>query len=257
MKSRISLIFLGLIACVVMSACGGDDDDDNGAEPANTPSASQGADIANVVQRVATSGPENLKFVLGHTTDNYLTEVLGRTREQCDADPFVCLDGRAIRAVAGRIRVDGNRATAVVSLDQPGALRDYGFTLVREDEVWKVDGYTVLDDEAPEGVERLDLQLVEYEFQFTEPILGGRPIAVENAGDEEHELVLLALPEDVDAEDVNELNYHALAVEAGFKGPFKPGDRADLYVPALAAGRYMLACFLVDEPMFTEFSVGE
>jgi hypothetical protein len=250
-----------LTLLAVTAACGDDDDDEGGGD------TDEVAEVEDTLRRVAEAGPEDIDFYLAHTTDN-AHAFFETTAEECEADPEACLgDPGTVESIEGT-EVSGDTATSTVTLDF-GA---FDTEMIREDDVWKLDGISPAAVAIPEGVTAVAVSGVEYAFEFDEADITDGNIAFEfsNDGEEEHELIVVKVNDEFDldailaaGESEGEELPPGVEEEVGFTFA-APGGNANL-VPEgeLTAGDYAMVCFIptpdgephAAEGMHSEFSI--
>jgi hypothetical protein len=139
--------------------------------------------------------------------------------------------------------------------------------LVQNGEYWKIDNIQPIDAPAPEGdTAVVGVVMTEYAFTPNVPSVVTMPVItfhLQNQGAEDHEMVLLRLPEGVTIEEALEdpaLNEQIEFIGFGFAAP---GEESDAHFVGLEPGVYTMACFVttpdgefhVDLGMFAEFEV--
>ena len=141
------------------------------------------------------------------------------------------------------------------------------WTLVQDVEYWKIDNIQPIEAPVPEGdTAVVGVVLTEYAFTPNVPSVTQMPVItfpLVNQGAEDHEMVLLRLPEGVTIEEALEapaLNEQIEFIGFGFAAP---GEESDAHFVGLEPGVYTMACFVttpdgefhVDLGMFAEFEV--
>jgi hypothetical protein len=141
------------------------------------------------------------------------------------------------------------------------------WTLVQDDEYWKVDQIEQIEAPVPAGdTAVVGVVMTEYAFTPNVPSVVQMPVNtfhLQNQGAEDHEMVLLRLPEGVTIEEALEdpaLNEQIEFIGFGFAAP---GEESDAHLVGLEPGVYTMACFVttpdgefhVDLGMFAEFEV--
>jgi hypothetical protein len=252
---RLLLPFAALLAALAFFAACGDDDDDGGGG-----SEEDRQEIAELVNTLAnangeTATQEEIDFFLAHVTDEFVQGFGTDSVEACGEDPVNCIGEPLPNPTVneGDVEVDGDTATATINSD----FGLFGLELIREDDVWKASGQFVPDDEIAEGTEVIDLALLEFAFEAdlsSDAVASGDfAFHVTNEGEQVHEVLLVALPEEGTIAEL--LEDEGFQPEPIFvKVPYDPGDESDVALPEpLAAGRYGLICFLpdTDDPEMT------
>jgi hypothetical protein len=246
------LWILPLLALAVVlalaAACGNDDDDDANGDA---------AEVENVARRVMEADPSvqaEAEYAFAHVTDNFIDQITGMTRAECEADPVECMGEPPEEVRVDSVSVDGDNATAnVVIIEAFGPEIPLVLHLVREDGVWKVDDFSFGEVEIPEGVDRIEVIGRDYRFEHGDIPHGNVAFSLDNRGEEDHEIVLVRVTEDFDVDSLLEGEPDDGADDElppgveefiGFTYA-RPGETANL-VPdgELAAGRYMMLCFI-------------
>ncbi len=169
--------------------------------------------------------------------------------------------------------VEGDTATTDVTVETDNVIEGSTFSLIKEGEEWKIDGYDgySVSPDVPDDYKTVDLAVQEFSFVFDEAEIetGKVAFAVENVGQQPHEVVLVSLAEGVVLEEALESDEEEPA-GIGFLGRIEMNDTGDEYnmvlVDDVAAGRYALVCFFpdTDDPegtphafkgMATEFTI--
>ena len=161
--------------------------------------------------------------------------------------------GPMVAASIGNVQVSGDGATADIEIEfEVGFLlyESWEFSLVNG--AWLAGPGTTLVRPLPAGVKAVPMTLQEYAFGYDPAALssGNFGFEVTNAGDEEHEVVVLGLGSEDSLSDVvtavvetDELPDSVELVHFG--GIFLPGIPGTVILPEpLDAGRYALVCFL-------------
>jgi ketosteroid isomerase-like protein len=179
----------------------------------------------------------------------------------------------------GEITVDGDTATAVgeaSSKERGGAapasiIIGLNPTLVKEDGEWKVDVQGFTSPEIPDGTATVDLEATEFSFTFDAAATndGDFAFVMNNAGGQQHHIVIEKIPEDLDLEQALESEEDPEPeglVHIGATPPQEPGDTRNIvFTDSLPDGRYAMLCFMPDtdgtphaiKGMWKEFRVGE
>ena len=177
----------------------------------------------------------------------------------------------------GEITVDGDTATAEagVSSQERGSAAPASIIiglnskLVKEDGDWKLDAAEFTSPELPDGVATVDLEATEFSFTFDASQItdGNIAFVMNNAGGQQHHIVVEKIPEDLDIEQAvqSEDDPEGL-VHIGSTPPKEPGDTRNIvFTDDLPDGRYAMLCFMPDtdgaphvsKGMWKEFRVGE
>jgi len=139
-----------------------------------------------------------------------------------------------------------------------------------------VDGLEHLTTEAPAGARVVDMTADEFTFAFDADAAAGGDVAfaIENVGEEPHEVVIERVPADLDIagaiQAYLETGEDPEGTEAvAYVQPIAPGEEMTLvFTGPLPAGRYAVLCFVADtedpegtphaaKGIFGEFTVGE
>jgi ketosteroid isomerase-like protein len=155
----------------------------------------------------------------------------------------------AIKLGELEVTVDGDTATVEAKQFAFGNLLDpTRISLIKEGDAWLLDAEEDLPNEIPEGTKAVDLKTLEYQFDFDESAItsGDFAFAVENIGGEEHFVDLSRIPADLDIEQALQSEEEpAGIVNIGSTDPIEPGGTTSMvFTEPLAAGRYVLLCFI-------------
>lgn len=158
-----------------------------------------------------------------------------------------------IRSVRNAARDDDEATAEVVSVVGQQLL--YGrWTFVRapEDErregrtAWRVDGERALPFDPPADAVRIEVAIEEYAFGLDEAEAGGPTVVLagRNAGEEDHELLVLRLDDDVSAEAILREPGPGLPDGVTYVGQrtVPAGEDAELVLVDLERGDYLLVC---------------
>jgi uncharacterized protein (TIGR02246 family) len=131
-------------------------------------------------------------------------------------------------------------------------LESYRFSLLLEDDAWKIDAQEELPVEVPVGAKVVNVDLTEFAFDFdTSQVTSDEVVIFEghNAGTQPHHMVLAKIPEDANLDELLASEEEPPGVEdIGGGPPFAPGETSTIMLGApLDAGRYLMVCFLPDE----------
>ena len=240
-----ALLHAGLLLlpiALVSLACGGDDELRKSAE------AAQGEVEKTVQSATDAYNKQDVAGFVSFWTDRGLEEEFGATREEILANPDQFLGGppRQIRSMENtRIRLDQAATDAEFTLAK--SLERERIGLLREDNAWKIAGTQPLGVSIPSGTEEVYVQMDEFLFEFDAGDIQDGNIAFRayNTGEQAHELVFMSVPEDFDLQAVSALPPGVEVV--GGIAPKTPGQEANLvFSETLAAGRYVMLCFLPD-----------
>lgn len=264
------LLCLGLVAFTMAFAACGDDDDDGGGGSEDDVAA-----VEDTARQLAESGSSNIDYFLEHSTDNAIDFFGYESKEDCRANADDCIGEPLSSPVFEGTTVDGD--TARTTLNSPDG--SFVLNMVREDDIWKLDGIEFGAVDIPEGVAAVEVIAVEYGFNTDVDALedGNVAFTMSNEGEEEHELIVAKVADDFDIEELLAADAAADDEDEGDDEEFPPGfeefvgftfaapgDSANL-VPEgeLASGRYLMICF-VDAPdgeshaqkgMYREFEI--
>jgi hypothetical protein len=241
-------LLLLVLAAVAVAGCG--NSEDTNREQAR-------AEVEETVRSVVEAYNDgDMDRFLDKWTDRGLMQEFGATREQLAivGDALFAGPPLALQAVRNT-EVDGNRATADADLVFGVALSPERFRLVRQDGAWRIDGSEPLAPEIPDDVTAIDLKMDDFSFEFDAEKAATGKIAfrAENVGDQDHEMVLLRVPDDFSIEDLLALARAPGPAPQGiepiaFIDPIGPGERRNaVIVEPLRAGKYMMVCFLPDQ----------
>ena len=253
-----------LATSLLLTACSDDDSGDDapsGATPsAQTPAPSSSNDeqavetsIRNVV---AAFNNGNAEEFLKYWTDKGLEDEFGVTPDfvrQNAADFFADTPPGGLRLGDFKSAdVDGNNATAEFNLVFAQTLAPQEYSLVKQNNVWKIDQTEPGEIDVPSGTTAVPLELEEFAFNFDEADIEDGDIAfqVTNSGEQPHEVVILSVPDGFTVETLLSEQSQDLppGVEfVGFLNPIGPNESSNMvFEEPLAAGSYMMICFLPD-----------
>jgi hypothetical protein len=229
-------------------ACGDDDDDDDGGNGGGDEAERQEvADLAATLGSTngAEATQEEIDFWLAHVSDSFVQEFGTDSVDSCREDAANCI-GEPLPNVSASpddVNIDGETATAVISSD----VGRFGLAFTKEGEEWVADDLFVADDDV-EGAELVDLEMVDFGFNFDAEALSGGDFALHavNNGEQVHEIILVELPAEGTIEEV--LQDETFQPDPIFvKFPYEAGEESDVALPApLEPGRYGFVCFLPD-----------
>lgn len=191
---------------------------------------------------------DQIDFYMAHITDAFLQDFGTESIAACEADAATCI-GEPLTNVTidpETVEVDGDAATLVIAADEAS----FGVRLIEDGDVWKANALFVPDDEIADGTDVVDLSLTE--FSFTGDLesdavkSGDFALHVTNDGGQNHEVVLVALPDDRPiAELLQDDSFQPEPIFVRFS--YSPDDESDIALDApLTAGRYAFVCFLPD-----------
>lgn len=239
-------------------ACGDGDDGDQAK-----------AEVEAAVRAVADAwNGKDVDAFLAAVTDKFLQDEFETSREQAEqelpediGEPPITLGEFSNTEVSG-----GTAATEADFFFAKGGGHNR-FSLIREDDVWKLDETQPIAGEIPDGVTAVDLALTEYKFNFDEAAITDGNIAfnVSNIGGEQHVVDLAKIPEDLDIEQALQSEEEPPGIEPiGYIDPIDPGGETTMvFTEALEPGRYAMICWVEaadGEPhfakgMWAEFTV--
>jgi hypothetical protein len=247
------MTFAAGLAVAALSASAAACDDDGGGDEEAEADVQASIDAINQAS-LALDTDEWLKYV----TPNAMETVFYTTEEQAREDPMTAYGSESEDDffVASEITVDGETAEAVEALgpeDGP-LLAPSVILLVKEDDVWKIDGARAGDAEAPDGAVTVSVVMREFEFEIDDDAFeAGKPVLfeVENDGEQAHHFGFFKLDEGVNLEEAlasEEDEAPEGITDLGFIGPMRPGDDGKAaFTENLEPGRYAFVCFLPDE----------
>lgn len=243
------LAFVALLSVVgVFAACG----DDDAATPTPDNTAEKQAIADFVVQMASYDGSTvtqaDIDYYMAHITDGFVQAFGTEDVAACEADAEECIGSPLTNAAVdpSTVEIDGNDATALLTSEDAS----FGVGLTKSGDDFKMSRLFASDDHIPAGVEKVDLALSEFGFTFesdSDLVKSGKfAFAVKNDGVQTHEVAMAQIPEDANIDELLQSDDpEAAGVEdITFKFPYVAGDEADMNVPELEAGRYVLVCFL-------------
>lgn len=159
--------------------------------------------------------------------------------EECIGDPLP-----DPTVAADDVEIDGDSARAHINT----AIGPFGVALVREEGEWKANSLFVPDDDLPDGVDVVEIEMLDFAFDFDADALSSGDFALHavNNGEQIHEIVLVGLPDEGEIMDL--LQDEMFQPEPILvKFPYAAGDESDVALPEpLEPGRYGFVCFLPD-----------
>ena len=152
------------------------------------------------------------------------------------------------------IEVSGDTATAEDVIAFGKVLERERVSLIKEGDVWKIDGFEDLPVEIPGGVATVDVEANEFAFGFNPNDIENGNIAfvMKNLGKQPHMLVLFRVTEEFDIEEALQTpeGEEPEGIEeqiGGIEEEVEPGDSANLvFTGPLDSGRYIMLCFVAD-----------
>ena len=196
----------------------------------------------------------NQKDVEGYLatfTNKGLREDLDATREEARQflPGFIGEAAITVRMLSNT-RVSGDTATTEADLTFGMGVNLLRFSMVKQGDVWKIDGEEHLLAAIPSGVTTVDVKMVEFAFAYDPGAAAGGNVAfsLENIGQQRHEFAIAKVPEGPPLQEILETGE---GVELIGQTEVDPGQKGNLvFTEALAPGRYATVCFLpdVDDP---------
>ena len=255
-----------IAAAALAAACGDDDGDRNG----NEDEVDDEQAVEEVLRRMGLSDPaseDDVAYFLAHSTDNFIDQISGMARQECRDNPVECIGEPSDDVRVDNVAVDGETAAGDLTFIDGGSEFQVSTILVREDGVWKIDDFAVAIIDVPEGVTQVEVTATEYEFQYDAPAIedGNVAFALINEGEVAHELALVKVTDDFDADSLFGDGDVPPFVEEFIGFTFaRPGEVANV-VPdgALDPGRYLILCRIEDDDgrahaalgMYSEFAI--
>lgn len=264
MSKRIwmATLCIGLVAVTAAFAACGDDDDDAG-------SSDPPAELTETMEKLVASGPDDVDYFLEHATDAGIQDFGYDSIEDCRANAEDCIGDPLETQSIEYSDVDKDSATVHIVAVEEG---EFSVDMILEDGLWKINGLVVGPTEIPDGYNAVAVTAQEYEFQVDDGDIKTGKTAFEftNSGDEDHELVIAKINDDFDIDVLledpsgEEASGHPEATdgaEGGGEEELPPGVDAFIgftfaaaggtgfLVPEedLAAGKYIMICFIPDE----------
>ena len=278
-----SFLSISLLAASAFAvACADSDDEVTIPSPEATVVSTGGGDPADreaveqAIRSVVTAYTEqDMEQFLNAWTDEGLRAEFeaGRAEIQELGDEFFSGPPLSLRHFL-KTDVKEDKATSDFELVFGSAVTPQRYALIREAGEWKIDGTQDLKAAIPDGVTAVEVDLKEFSFDFDASKFNGGNVAirVDNVGKQQHELVLLTVPEGFTLQQLLAATDQDIpeGVEAlGFGGPYDAGDEGTIvFSERLPAGHYMMVCLLPDETdlqrlphvlkgMAAEFSIAE
>jgi predicted metalloprotease len=139
---RILVLIAGLAVLLAAAACGGDDDTNDTNDSNDT------EEVEQTIREMLATGPEDVDYFLEHSTDTFLEDFAGYTREECALPENVddCVGEPSENPRIENIEVNENQAQADVTIVDGEDEFVLHLALVKQDGVWKID-----TAESPEG----------------------------------------------------------------------------------------------------------
>ena len=228
------------------------------ATPVPIPSEEEAAaaQIESILKDVADAfNRKNVDAYLASWTDKGLQEGFAVSRDEAlqyltesIGEPLI-----EFRNVSG-VELTDSGATFEVDFVDGAVVKHSRLSIIDQGKGPQIDGIEYLDTPIPEGTTAVDLGLREFAFDFDANAIGNGNIAfkVRNAGKQQHEAVLVNVPEGVDVAAAYQQAFDSETEPQGFEtiaygGPFDPGATSSLvFTEVLAPGRYALVCFFPD-----------
>ncbi len=229
----VMLLALVLVATLALGACGGDDRKD---------------DVEDAVRAAVDAwNQRDVEGFLAHFTDKGFQESFDSTKEegQQSLPEFIGNPSMTVRKLSNT-KVSGNTATTEAELTFGLAIDASRFPMVKEGDVWKIDGEEPLSTAIPSGVTAVDVQLAEFAFVYNpaEAAGGNAAFKLDNIGQQEHELFIARAPEGPPLMELLEA-VEELELIGGIQ--VEPGKQRNLVLTeVLSPGRYAVVCFLPD-----------
>lgn len=174
------------------------------------------------------------------------------------------------------LRIEGGAFTGLVELQFEGGFGLFElWTFQDTDDGWVIAGSEPASRPIPPGVPTVDMTLQEYAFVYNEAAIqaadGNFAFEVTNAGEEEHEIVVLGIDSDQSLQELLEAgDPESEDLPEGlefitFGGIFEPGETGTtVFDQPLGPGRYGLVCFIPSPEgvphaflgMISEFEIG-
>jgi hypothetical protein len=262
------------------------------ANPAATPLASpvaspvaeqdiadEGAEIEQLVQAIgACQNERRVRTLTRFVTEGYLGDLYAGGGRITD-DQFVELARGLPRAPVAivsvsriEVQVDGGATAEVVSTIGHQLFRaTWSFIFVPQDEsdatgsepvfgVWLADGIEPLPVEAPADAHKIEVELDEYSYDPAKLRVRGPNvvIAADNGGDEDHELLVLALTGDVTTRDLLTAPGPELprGVTVVGQATIPAGSDGELVLVGMEAGDYAIVDLLLNDEGTPNLALG-
>ncbi len=249
MRGRVTLsIGIGVLVGLTMAGC-----------TSEAPSTAETEQIHGVVESVAQafSLGDIPGYAAGFTDAGLLDDQELPRAEFLKMDPAE-FGGLPVKITEwGETIVDGDKATAEVVMEIGDTwINGYTLHLLKQDELWRLDAGVESDTYSfplPDGVTPVDVELIDFGFEFDDITEAPQAFDLRNNGEQEHEAVLFRLDEAHNAAALVDL---VLSSE-GPEGPegvefiaaasALPGEDARLLLKQpLLPGEYAFMCFIDD-----------
>jgi hypothetical protein len=266
---RIGTLIVVPLALLVI-ACGGDDPevgDEGGANDAARNEVEQ-----SIRSAVDAYERQDVNTFLSFWTDTALEEQFNASREEIRAAGGDFLGGppQTIRSFSDtEVRGDSARTRVEWAIAQ--SITREEFDLLRQDGTWRINSVEPLAVSIPDGVDKIDVDLDEFSFEFdvSEIQNGNIAFSADNIGEQAHELVLVSVPPDFTIQQLLQVTSGGMPEGVEFVGFTMLGSGEDgnlVFQEPLVPGKYMMVCFLPDEAdpeqaphavkgMISEFSI--
>jgi hypothetical protein len=262
----VSLLVLGLLISSTALAVGS-----SASAHAQESTLEQGIN-ATVQNAVAAYNRGDLPALSRLFTDEAFQQEFFETKSEAASDPEFFSDPATIGPVRNVVETETG-AKATVDFEAGLGISSEEWSFVFQGGIWIVSASQPGEPLVPESTPRVDLTLQEFAFVYDAAAVAGGDFAfnVTNAGTQEHEVVLIQLPNElspsglVDTLASSDESSPPPFVDFGFLGAYPPGATATAALAhPLDDGYYALVCFLPDtdgtphafEGMVSTFTVG-
>ena len=232
-RHMVMLLALVLVATVALGACGGGDEK---------------GDVEDAVRAAFDAwNQKDVEGVLARFTDKGLQESFDATREEARQflPEFIGDPSVTVRKLSNT-KVSGNTGTLTAETTFGMAIDLLRYSMVKEGDVWKLDGEEKLSPAIPSGVTAVDVKLAEFAFAYNPAAAAGGNVAfkLENIGQQNHEFFIARAPEGRPLQELLEA-VEELELIGGIE--VEPGKQRNLlFTEALSPGRYAVVCFKPD-----------
>jgi uncharacterized cupredoxin-like copper-binding protein len=239
------------------------------ASPQEVEAQEEGAIEATVQAGINAWNSHDVGNFLGVFTEQGFQAAFGVSKSDVQQVGEIIGDPPILDFSVENIVVEDSTATAEVVLSFGDFSQSELWTFIYTGTRWQIDNTASVAPEIPAGVTVVDVQLDEYEFTYDQTAIasgGNIAFAIENIGEEAHELVLFRITTDAPFTDLLQSEEEEPeGIEFLAAGEVDPGESSAVVLSEpLGAGRYGIVCFFPSPDgtphaflgMVSEFNVG-
>ena len=258
LKPALGALAALLIGSTLALGCSSDDDGGNGTG-SNQPTSIAGggseeeqAVESTIRDTVDAYTAANTDQFLSYWTDEGLMNEFGASRDEIRAAGADFFGGPPIElGDFGNVDVQSESATAEFDFVFGAVIQPQRYSLVQEGTAWKINDTESMDADIPGDATKVDMTLDEMSFGFdTSAVKTNVAFALNNAGEQPHEAILLKVPAGFTIEQLLAADPSTLPADVaivGFAGPFEAGESGTMvFADPIPAGSYMFVCFIPD-----------